>query len=239
MSGRLRGRLVVFAKQPLAGAVKTRFTPPFSAAEAAGLYECMLADVLEVSAAFARERELEAVLAVHPARALREMAREAPAPFRAVAQRGRSLGERMEWAVAEAGAAAAYPLILRGSDSPTLSPSVLEAAHTALADSDVVIAPDWDGGYSLIGLAHPAQGLFAHTMSTSSVAADTVQSARDLGLSCHMLEAGFDLDTVADLRRLAEVRSGAARDLCPRTLAFLDDHDLWRHVGSAQRLGSG
>lgn len=239
MIGPARGRLVVFAKQPLPGAVKTRFSPPFSTAEAAGFYECMLADVLEVSATFARENRVEAVLAVHPARAMSEMAHAAPPPFRAVAQRGLSLAERMAWAVAESGAADAWPVLLRGSDSPALSSAALEAAHAALATADVVLAPDRDGGYSLIGVARPAPGLFEHAMSTTSVASDTAANARKLGLSCLTLEPSFDLDTVEDLRRLAEARSGPPRDLCPRTLAYLDDHDLWRHLeGAAHPIGS-
>jgi hypothetical protein len=239
MTGSARGRLVVFAKQPLPGAVKTRFTPPFSSVEAAGFYEAMLADVLEVSADFARTNRVEAVLAVHPVRAVGKMARAAPAPFRGVAQHGLSLAERMAWAVAEAGAAGAWPVLLRGSDSPTLSPAALEAAHAALAEADVVLAPDRDGGYSLIGVRCPVPGLFDHAMSTTSVASDTAANAHSLGLSCLTLEPSCDLDGVEDLRWLAEVRSGPARNLCPRTLNYLDDHDLWRHLpGSAHHIGS-
>lgn len=234
-----RGRLVVFAKQPVPGAVKTRFTPPFSSAEAAAFYEAMLADVLEVSADFARANRVEAVLAVHPARAVGEMAHAAPPPFRAVAQHGLSLAERMAWAVAESGAAGTWPVLLRGSDSPTLSLGAIEAAHAALADADVVLAPDRDGGYSLIGVRCPAPGLFDHAMSTTSVASDTAANAHRLGLSCLTLEPSSDLDHVEDLRWLAEVRSGPARDLCRRTLNYLDDHDLWRHLpGAAHQIGS-
>lgn len=239
MNGAARGRLVVFAKQPLPGAVKTRFTPPFSSAEAAAFYEAMLGDVLEVSADFARANRVEAILAVHPARAVVEMARGAPAPFRAVAQHGPSLAERMAWAVDECGAAGAWPVLLRGSDSPTVSPAVLESAHAALAEADVAIAPDRGGGYSLIGVRRPAPGLFDHAMSTASVASDTAANAHKLGLSCTTLELTCDLDDVQDLRWLAEVRGGPARDLCPRTLAYLDDHDLWRHLpGPAHHIGS-
>jgi rSAM/selenodomain-associated transferase 1 len=234
-----RGRLVVFAKQPLPGAVKTRFSPPLSALEAAELYACMLADVLETSAAFARGRDVEAVLAVHPARAVGALAAEAPAPFRAVAQRGATLAARMTWALREAGAAGVGPVLLRGSDSPALSAAALEAAHEALARADVAMVPDPDGGYSLIGVRRPVAGLFDHAMSTASVAADTETVARKMGLSCLTLPPSFDLDGVEDLQTLAEARSGPAAALCRRTLAYLDEQDLWRHLhGSAHHVGS-
>jgi rSAM/selenodomain-associated transferase 1 len=227
-----RGRLVVFAKQPLAGAVKTRLTPPLGASEAAELYACMLQDVLAVSAGAARELDLEAVLALHPGRVAMELAREAPAPFRVVAQCGMSLPERMEWAVGEAAAAAATPVLLRGSDSPMLAPVQIGAALDALSDHDVVIVPDRDGGYSLVGLARPVRGLFEHAMSTRTVAEDTRSSATGMGLSTRLLEASFDVDTVEDLALLAASRQ-ALGDLCPRTLGYLDEHDLWRHLEPA------
>jgi rSAM/selenodomain-associated transferase 1 len=234
------GLLVVFAKQPLVGAVKTRMTPPLSAAEAAELYGRMLDDVLEVSAAAAREVGLEPVLAVHPPRAVGVLARRAPSPFRAVAQRGLGLAERMTWAVGEAGAAGSWPVLLRGSDSPMLSPRVVADATAALREVDVAIVPDRDGGYSLIGLRRPAPGLFDHPMSTRTVADDTRVSAERLGLRTRLLDACFDLDTVRDLRWLAEARAGAAAALCSRTLAYLDERDLWQHLESpAHDGGSG
>jgi len=227
-----RGRLVVFAKQPLPGAVKTRLAPPFSIAEAAEFYACMLQDVLAVSASAARELNLEAVLALHPGRAAMELAREAPAPFRVVAQCGRSLAERMEWALGEAAAAGLGPVLLRGSDSPVLAPVQISAALDALSEDDVVILPDRDGGYSLVGVAKPVPGLFEHAMSTRTVAEDTRLNAARRGLSTRFLEASFDVDTVEDLVRLAEFRQELG-DLCPNTLTYLDERNLWRHLDAA------
>jgi hypothetical protein len=234
-----RGRLVVFAKQPLPGAVKTRLAPPFSAAEAAGFYACMLQDVLAVSASAARELDLEAVLALHPSRAAMELAREAPAPFRVVAQCGMSLAERMEWTLGEAAAAGVGPVLLRGSDSPMLAPLHVAAALDALSEDDVVILPDRDGGYSLVGVARPLRGLFEHAMSTRTVAEDTRASAARMGLSTRFLDASFDVDTVEDLVLLAESRRELG-DLCPNALTYLDDHHLWRHLDAvAQDRVSG
>ena len=225
----MSGVLVVFAKAPRVGEVKTRMTPPLAPAEAAALYTCMLDDVLEASAALAGEHGLEPVLAAHPAEACAELARRAPRAFRVVAQRGLDLGARMEWAVAEAAAGGASLVVLRGSDSPTLAAPVLRAALEALTDVDLALSPDRDGGYQLVALRRPAPGLFAHPMGTPSVLEDTLARARSLGLRARLVVPGFDLDTVDDLRWPAEARRRGLALGCRRTLALLDDADLWRH----------
>jgi rSAM/selenodomain-associated transferase 1 len=223
---RRRGVLIVFARRPEPGRVKTRLSPPLLPEQAAELYAAMLADVLEASADMARRFDLDAWLAVTPPEACDELARSAPAGFRTVAQRGADLGKRMENAVADAFADGSSPVLVRGSDSPALGAGSVGAALDALAANDLVLLPDRDGGYGLVGLRAPADGLLAHPTSTPSVLAETVARAQALSLRVHLLEPGFDIDTVDDLRLLAEVRDRAAA-LCPRTLAYLDAKRLW------------
>jgi rSAM/selenodomain-associated transferase 1 len=221
----LSGVLVVFAKRPEPGQVKTRLCPPFTPEQAAAFYACMLDDVLETSARAAAALGLEAVLAVHPPEAASTL--PAPAGVRREPQRGADLGARMEHALARELAEGRRPVLLRGSDSPTLGLAALGAALDALASTDLVICPDRDGGYNLVGLCRPAPGLFDHPMSTGSVLADTLAHAERCGLSHALLPAGFDVDRAADLELLAAARSrGLAAD-CPRTLAWLDRHGLW------------
>jgi rSAM/selenodomain-associated transferase 1 len=216
--------LVVFAKRPEPGQVKTRLCPPFTPEQAAAFYACMLEDVLETSVRAAAALGLEAVLAVHPPEAVLTL--PAPAGLRREPQRGADLGARMEHALAREFARGSRPVLLRGSDSPTLGVETLAAALDALARKDLVICPDRDGGYNLVGLARPAAGLFSHPMSTGSVLADTLARARLCGLSQALLPAGFDVDCAADLAQLAAARAqGLAAD-CPRTLAWLDRHAL-------------
>jgi hypothetical protein len=220
-----QGVLVVFAKQPAPGRVKTRLCPPFTPEQAAGFYAAMLEDVLEVTLAACAELGLEAVLAVHPPEAAASL--PAPRGLRREPQQGADLGARMEHAMTRELGAGHRPVLLRGSDSPTLGLATLSAALDALARTDLVICPDADGGYNLVGLARPALGLFAHPMSTASVLDDTLARARSSRLTHTLLPAGFDLDTADDLARLAEARSQGAAGACPRTLAFLDRHALW------------
>lgn len=227
----MRGWLVVLAKEPQAGRVKTRLSPPFSPAAAAAFYRCMLADVLEESAATAALLGLDAVLAVDPPGSAAEMAAAAPAPFRVIAQADGDLGTRMGVAAMQAGAAGADFALLRGSDSPCLGRARITEAVRSLGRADLVIGPDRDGGYDLVALgpcalARAASGLlFDHPMSHSGVLRETLSHAGDLRTA--LLDPGFDVDGFEDLRCLAEARAGGGARACPRTLAFLDTHDLW------------
>lgn len=231
----MSGVLVVFGKEPRPGFVKTRMTPPLTPAEAAGLYACLLDDVLEAMARAAPALGLEPLLALHPAQSITSFVRRVPPPFRVVAQRGKDLAERMAWAVAEAGAAGACPILLRGSDSPTLNDDALAEAIAGLRQADLVVTPDLDGGYSLVGLRAPAHGVFAHTMSTSFALDELLARAAELGLRAQRLTPRFDLDTVADLAALRAARRESRALPCPRTLDFLDAHDAWRYLEAPPR----
>lgn len=223
----MSGALVVFARQPVPGRVKTRLCPPFSAEQAAALYRAMLADVLEASAGFASRLGLELLLAVTPGSACAELARMAPASYQVVPQRGASLAERMTWAVSEQAAAGHDRILLRGSDSPVLDGESVAQAFTALEEVELVLCPDRDGGYNLVGLRAPAPGLFDHPMSTERVLDDTLACAARLGLRTRVQPARFDVDRAEDLALLAAARAAGAGALCPRTLAYLDTHALW------------
>jgi len=224
------GTLIVFGKAPRPGLVKTRMCPPLDPEEAAQLYGAMLDDVLEATVHMARVLDLEPVLTVYPAEAQFELAQRAPRDFRIVAQRGRDLSERMCWAVAEGGATGATPILIRGSDSPVLDFATVRSAVAALGEADLAIAPDVDGGYNLVALREPAPGLFSHPMSTSSVLNDTRSRAAELGLRTRVLGETFDLDTADDLSLLALRRAQIDSHACHRTLAYLDDRDIWSRI---------
>jgi rSAM/selenodomain-associated transferase 1 len=221
------GAILVFAKSPEPGRVKTRMTPPLSAAQAAELYARMLDDILEHTARLAAELELQPVLVVDPPSACAAMATRAPDAFRVIAQEGPDLATRMERAVQRISVAGHSPILVRSSDSPALAAQHLEAALRALADRDLVLCPDRSGGYVLVGLHRPAAGLFDHPMSTASVLADTLANGRALGLSTEILTPCFDLNRVEDFRWLREARERGEPLACPRTLAFLDERQLW------------
>ena len=214
--------LVVFAKWPAPGAVKTRLCPPLTPDQAASFYAAMLDDVLAAMVEHAPPLGLELVLAAYPPEALAQFAARAPG-WRVVPQRGADLSARMEHAAASEFARGAERVLLRGSDSPALGAETLRAALAALTRTDVALSPDPDGGYNLAALRRFAPGLFAHAMSTSSVLADTRSAAHALGFTSELLAPGFDVDRAADFALLRAARP-CARALCPRSYAWLDAH---------------
>jgi len=230
--------LIVFAKDPVPGRVKTRMVPPFSPRQAADFYAALLEDVLEASSEFARAAGLAAVLAIHPPRAARSIVARVPTDFRVIAQRGANLGQRMDFAMRDAAAGGASRILLRGSDSPVLDADRFTEALEALDDVELVVSPDLDGGYNLIGLRQPVTGLFDHPMSTRTVLEDTLANATELGLTSRIQQPSFDIDTAEDLVLLREARSGPAsavvERLCPNALAYLDAHELWPDTESRQ-----
>jgi rSAM/selenodomain-associated transferase 1 len=224
------GTVVVFAKVPEPGRVKTRMCPPLSPIQAAGLYSAMLDDVLHATAEFARQLGLEALLALHPGTACEQWAERVPPGYRIIAQRGDSLAERMANAVDEVAAEAdrgQRPILLRGSDSPALPMDRLTQALRALKDHDIALSPDRDGGYSLVGLVRPWPGLFALPLSTRHVLQDTLALARELGARATLVGDSFDLDRIEDLLELRRVAQGPQADLCRRTLEFVGRANMW------------
>jgi len=218
---------VVFAKAPRPRLVKTRLCPPLDPEQAASLYECMLADVLEESAAACAARSCALYVTVHPEDAAASIAQRAPDSARVVVQRGPDLASRVQYAIGEAAAAGFGPIVLRGSDSPAMPRRCIEQAFDSLGSSDLTLSRSLDGGYDLLGVRRPYPGLLDHAMSTQSVARDTLANAERMGLRCCELEPSFDLDTPDDLARLRDVRAQLPLGLCRRTLERLDSQGWW------------
>jgi rSAM/selenodomain-associated transferase 1 len=205
--------LALFAKAPVPGEVKTRLAPELTLERAAELYEAMLLDVLEQHA---RERDCELALWFTPDDGADWFAKHAPPAYRLLHQRGPTLAERM-CALFQFHAAEGFErIVLRGTDSPTLPVERVAQAFAALDHSPLVLCPDRDGGYNLIGQSSPHDALFELELSRANVLGATLARARELGLSVELLPAHHDVDTWQDVLRL-----GAELDpaLTPRTLS--------------------
>ncbi|MEJ2093487.1 MAG: TIGR04282 family arsenosugar biosynthesis glycosyltransferase [Syntrophobacterales bacterium] len=200
----LTGRpvLIIFAKEPRPGQVKTRLCPPLSPQAAARLYGQFLEDVLEEMAGLP---QLPVAVAYAP-EAARPFFQNLVAPDAPlVAQAGEDLGERLRQAFAWGFAQGAASVLIRNSDSPDLPGSLVLEAKEFLAGgrAQVVLGPCPDGGYYLVGLKTPQPRLFQDiNWSSSSVLADTLAQAGRLGLKVHLLPSWLDIDTIADLQAL-------------------------------------
>ncbi|WP_408050845.1 DUF2064 domain-containing protein [Streptomyces sp. HO565] len=197
--------LLVIAKEPRPGRVKTRLTPPFTPAQAAALAEAALADTLRaVAATPARRRVL--VLDGIPGPWL-------PAGFDVVPQCAGGLDERL----ADAFAGCAGPALLVGMDTPQVTPELLTVDFSGC---DAYFGPAEDGGFWALGLARPDPGLLRGVpMSTAVTGAVQRERLLSAGLRVRDLPPLRDVDTAADARAVAALaphgRFAARLAACP------------------------
>jgi uncharacterized protein len=190
--------LIVIAKAPVPGRVKTRLCPPCTPREAAALAEAALRDTLDAAA---RCRAARRVLALDGAPGA-----WLPPGFDVAAQRGSGLAERLGHAFA----AVTGPAFLVGMDTPQLTPALLDAGLAACAAHDAVLGPAPDGGYWGIGLRAPDPAVFAGVpMSTAATGARQLARLAALGLETVLLPALRDVDTIADARAVARAVPGS------------------------------
>jgi rSAM/selenodomain-associated transferase 1 len=191
-------QLVVIAKAPVPGRVKTRLTPPFSPLQAARLAEAALADTLAVAARVPAARHVIALDGA-PGRWL-------PRGFEVIGQRGRGLDERIAAALSEAYARLPVPVVLIGMDTPQVTPGLLESALRPLSDgtADAVLGPAADGGFWLLGLRRPDPALVAGVpMSTARTGAVQLARLAGAGLRVARLPCHVDVDSAADADAVA------------------------------------
>ena len=224
MSAKTHKAVVVMAKVPQAGRVKTRLCPPLGAETAAELYRALLLDVLQE---VARCPEVAPFCCAAPQAELGWFEGVIPSSFTLIAQRGNTLGERMVHGFQDLFLRGFDEVVMRNSDSPTLPNEVLQEAFRRLHEPavDAVFGPDLGGGYYLVGLKRPQPELFLDvTMSSQSMYSATLELARRNGHKVAELDPWLDVDTEADLRLLAqEIASGGEelRRRCPQTVATL------------------
>ncbi len=208
----MRGTLIIFAKAPVAGRVKTRLGAALGPARAAAIFRVMSANTL----ARASAGPWRTVLAVDPPGAVAGFENLWPARFSRIAQARGDLGMRMARAFADA---APGPVVIIGADAPGVRARHIRAAFTALAGSDAVFGPAEDGGYWLVGLSRRRAGhglsgpdLFANVRWSSPHAlADTLD-----GLPAHFRVAMIDrLRDLDDSDDLAAFGAGAMRLVQP------------------------
>ncbi|WP_439081407.1 TIGR04282 family arsenosugar biosynthesis glycosyltransferase [Streptomyces sp. WL006] len=199
MSARGCTELLVIAKEPVAGRVKTRLCPPFSPAEAAELAAASLADTLETLLALpARRRVL--VLDGRPGDWV-------PPGFEVVPQSGGGLDERL----AAAFGGCTGPALLVGMDTPQIGATHLAPALApdAWDGCGAWFGPAEDGGFWALGLAEPDPALLLGVpMSVPETGAVQRRRLVEAGLAVRELPVLVDVDTAADASRVASAAPG-------------------------------
>jgi rSAM/selenodomain-associated transferase 1 len=195
--------LIVIAKAPVAGRVKTRLCPPCTPEQAADLARASLQDTLHAAARSSAGRRI-VVLDGEPGPWL-------PSGFEVIPQRGDGLEERLAAAFGDVGEAA----FLVGMDTPQLTPELLDAGLAAVTSGDSAFGAALDGGYWGLGLRTPDAAVFAGVPMSSS-RTGVVQRAQlaMLGLHPAILPPLLDVDIFRDALAVAaeapETRFAAA-----------------------------
>lgn len=224
--------LVVMAKAPRPGMVKTRLAQSLPVEAVTELYRCLLDDTM----ALARSLGTVEVAIMCPASDVEELTRLAPGGVGVVAQEGEGLAAGLTSVFARFAAPGQQRVIAFNSDSPHLPASVLGSAFEVLTAHDVVIGPTHDGGYYLVGAKATHPTLFeGDGMGTKSALEALLARARALHLSVGFTDPFYDIDMADDLIRLAaELQLAPSR--APRTAFWLKQ---WGQAVAQLRRGVG
>ncbi len=195
----MKDRLVVLARYPEPGKVKTRLIPALGAEGAAALYRSMAEYTMQTARNLAEKGKISQQVCFCGGNqaAMRSWLGPGAGYFPQVQG---DLGERMAAVFQEAFAGDAQRVVIVGTDCPGLSEKIIQQAFTALETAEIVLGPADDGGYYLVGLAVEEPRLFAGIYwGTDVVFEQTMAIVGQLGLSCFKLETLADVDRPEDL----------------------------------------
>lgn len=219
--------LLIFAKRPTPGRVKTRLVPPLSPEEAAELYRRMLLDIL---AKVGQIADVDIVLCYEQGEGVRKYF-EGVVPGGAIRpQDGGDLGARMEEAFRYAFGAGYGRVAVIGTDSPDLPVEVIGRAYGLLGEAavDAVFGPSEDGGYYLLAMKRFHPEFFAGIpWSTGAVLERSLARAAEAGIVTALLPVWYDVDTAADLRRPGLTAPGNGAPLTREFIRRLRVRDDW------------
>lgn len=197
--------ILLFAKSPAGGRVKTRIAGEMGQDFALGLYKCFVEDSLALVEQVSASVGAQVRFCFHPPGAEPDFLKWLGEQDYFRPQTGSDLGERMKNAFENAFAEGFSKVVLIGSDIPDLPANFLREALGKLESHDAVVGPSSDGGYYLIGFSRTSflpEAFAGIAWSTSAACAQTLAQLEGHGRSIHLLPEWHDVDTVADLDSL-------------------------------------
>ncbi len=191
-------QVLVLAKAPKPGHVKTRLCPPLSPASAAAVARAALMDTLD------------SVVAAAPSRATVVLDGDVGPWLRpgvhVLPQRSGPFADRLEGAIEDAFVAFPAPILLVGMDTPQMESDHLTAAAATLleGDTDTILGRADDGGFWIIGTRQPVSGMCCGVpMSTARTGSDQLARLSALGLRCTEVNSLRDVDVMGDALAVA------------------------------------
>ena len=193
--------LVIMAKAPRVGSVKTRLAERLPLQAATELYQCLLNDTI----ALAQALDHVEIAIMCPEPDVEDLSRAVAKTVLIVPQTGQGLAAGLACVFTHFASPGHQRVIAFNSDSPHLPASVLETAFDALETCDLVVGPTHDGGYYLVGAKASHPDLFTGGgMGTANALEALLARARALELSVHLTDPFYDIDVAADLNQLAD-----------------------------------
>ena len=211
--------ILLFIKAPIKGQVKSRLAAEVGEETALDLYISFVLDIVDtldgigypLRICFYPQADVDSLLSLLGGH------------HRLMPQKGKDLGERMENAFKQIFSEGYTRAILIGSDIPDLTPALLRDALESLTKNDVVIGPASDGGYYVIGFRKGSLNpniFHDREWSTKRVFQDTMELLRNTSLRVHLAPQWSDVDTIEDLKSLAQRSRNSAFDKS-RTMTYL------------------
>jgi uncharacterized protein len=211
--------ILLFIKAPAKGQVKTRLAVALGEDAAVQLYQRFVQDILDTL----EQTGTPVMICYYPPDSRNAVVTWLGPGKQYLPQEGRDVGERMENAFRQAFTRGFSRAVLIGSDIPDLPAPLINEALAALHMHDAVIGPARDGGYYLIGFKNDTffPGVFSGiSWSTGTVFRSTMQAFGKAGKRVHELSPWRDVDTIEDLKDLAD-RSRRSAFSSSRTMSFL------------------
>ena len=200
--------LIIFAKLPRAGEVKTRLGRALGMKEAAAIYDSFARHAFSLGNQLLSD-DLKVYLFYDPKAAEQEMRAWVGHSFEFARQAGDTLGERMQAAFVRTFEDGSVSTVIIGTDIPDLTVDAIVRSFDLLSLHDIVIGPSSDGGYYLLGMNAPLKYLFKDVVwSSPDVLRKTIDNVTALGLSYILLNELDDIDTEEDYTRFSQQSDG-------------------------------
>lgn len=216
--------LVLFARDPVPGQVKTRLHPFLDAETICDLYLCFLDDSIET---LQRVENADRFIGVYPGH-LSGYFPGLQADASVYLQEGKDLGERMRSTFRQRFEEGYGKVVIIGADSPSLPAAYIREAFSS--GKDIVLGPSTDGGYYLIGMAEKLLDVFdGVSWGTDQVLRQTLNRIRQQGATLALLPVWYDVDCPEDLRFLkihSDLMAESGLPEGPATGRFLRELDL-------------
>ena len=188
--------VVLFARDPVLGKVKTRLSPFLNDETILQLYTCFLHDSLDK---IRQVENADLFIGISPSNQSGFFTGMPGSDMRIFVQEGKELGDKMRRAIQDRFAEGYERVVIIGSDSPSLPVSYIERALAS--DKDMVLGPSTDGGYYLIGMKGALTEVFEGvTWGTEKVLQETCDHLVQNGVPLELLPVWYDIDSPEDLK---------------------------------------